>query len=146
MSAARRRAAANTQHGVLFDVRKVPAGEVVFKEGDIALHMFLVEDGQVEISRTTKAGHRRVLGVVTRGGIFGETALVEQGPRQATARTLEPSTLRVITNDLFQEKFERLDPFMKAVIRLMARNVHSLSDKLVEADENYQDQIIKSIF
>jgi CRP-like cAMP-binding protein len=137
MSAARRRAQknANTQ-GQLFDVRVVPAGEVIFKEGSLGLHMLLVEDGLVEISKTTKSGEKKVLGVVARGGVFGEMALIDQSPRMASATALEPSTLRVIPNDVFQEKFDKLDPFMKGIVRILARNVRSLSEMAIADSES----------
>ena len=132
MSAARRRAEQNANaQGQIFDVRVVPAGEVIFKEGSLGLHMLLVEDGLVEISKTTKSGDKKVLGVVARGGVFGEMALIDQSPRMATAIALEPSTLRVIPNDVFQEKFEKLDPFMKGIVRILTRNVRSLSEMAI---------------
>ncbi|MBM3539313.1 MAG: cyclic nucleotide-binding domain-containing protein, partial [Alphaproteobacteria bacterium] len=61
-----------------FDVRNVPAGEVIFKEGSFGLHIFLVEEGQIEISKTSKSGKKRLLGMVNHSGIFGEMALVDQ--------------------------------------------------------------------
>ena len=133
MSAARRRADKNTNAaGQVFDVRTVKAGEVIFKEGAIGLHMLLVENGTIEISKTAKSGGKVVLGVVQPGGIFGEMALIDQSPRMATATALETTTLRVIPNDIFQEKFEKLDPFMKGIVRILTRNVRSLSKMAVE--------------
>ncbi|MSP88992.1 MAG: cyclic nucleotide-binding domain-containing protein [Alphaproteobacteria bacterium] len=108
VSPARRRAEKNTNAaGQVFDVRTVKTGEVIFREGSMGLHMLLVENGMIEISKTAKSGEKVVLGVVQPGGIFGEMALIDQSPRMATA--LEASTLRVIPNDIFQEKFEKLD-------------------------------------
>lgn len=137
VSAARRRAQKNTNAaGQVFDVRTVKAGEVVFKEGAIGLHMLLVEDGLIEISKIAKSGEKMVLGVVQRGGIFGEMALIDQSPRMATATALETSTLRVIPNDIFQEKFEKLDPFMKGIVRILTRNVRSLSEIAAERGQS----------
>jgi CRP-like cAMP-binding protein len=128
MSPARRRAEKNTNAaGQVFDVRTVKAGEVIFKEGSMGLHMLLVEDGMIEISKTAKSGEKIVLGVVQPGGVFGEMALIDQSPRMATAMALETSTLRVIPNDVFQEKLEKLDPFMKGIVRILTRNVRSRS-------------------
>jgi CRP-like cAMP-binding protein len=100
---------------------------VIFKEGSMGLHMLLVEDGMIEISKTAKSGEKIVLGVVQPGGVFGEMALIDQSPRMATAMALETSTLRVIPNDVFQEKLEKLDPFMKGIVRILTRNVRSRS-------------------
>lgn len=137
ISAARRRAEKHTNAaGQVFDVRTVKAGEVIFKEGSIGLHMLLVEDGLVEISKTARSGEKVVFGVVQPGGIFGEMALIDQSPRMATATALEPTTLRVIPNDIFQEKFEKLDPFMKGIVRILTRNVRSLSEIAAERGQS----------
>ena len=145
MYAARRRADKNTNAaGQVFDVRTVKAGEVIFKEGSMGLHMLLVENGMIEIFKTAKSGEKIVLGVVQPGGIFGEMALINQSPRMAPATALETSTLRVIPNDVFQEKFEKLDPFIKGIVRILTRNVRSLSVITTERGRRISGQTVRS--
>lgn len=66
--------------------------EVVFDEGDEGLGMYVVLEGKVEIYRSG-TGARQSLMVVEPGVYFGELALLNGGPRSASAVSLEPSRL-----------------------------------------------------
>ncbi|MEK7215098.1 MAG: cyclic nucleotide-binding domain-containing protein, partial [Chloroflexota bacterium] len=62
---------------------RVPAGEVVFREGDAGDRFYLVVTGSVELSR---GGSR--LQVMEAGDCFGEVALLTAEKRTATVRAL----------------------------------------------------------
>jgi hypothetical protein len=64
---------------------KFPAGAVIFHEGDPAYEMFIIQKGEVVISRTVGGTEQR-LAILEKGDFFGEMALLEQYPaRSATA-------------------------------------------------------------
>jgi CRP/FNR family cyclic AMP-dependent transcriptional regulator len=105
-------------------------GEVIFHEGAIGDVAYVVEDGEVEIARTTsKSRKRRVLGIITRGGMFGEMALIDGAPRMADATALQPTTCMTIRRDLFERKLAAADPFLKGLIRIFVRNIRSMGDE-----------------
>lgn len=64
-------------------VRTFKAGEVIFRQGDAAEELYVIQSGQVEI----RIGNR-LLDTLPERGIFGETALIDSGPRSATAIAL----------------------------------------------------------
>lgn len=100
----------------------VPEGQTIFREGDTGDRAFLVEKGEVEISKMVD-GEKLVLGTVKPGGIFGEMALVDRSPRMASAAALEPTSMLVISEDVFQEKMANADPFIRALLRIFVRNI-----------------------
>jgi CRP-like cAMP-binding protein len=105
-------------------------GEVIFREGAIGDVAYVVEDGEVEIARTSsKTQKRRVLGVVTRGGMFGELALIDGAPRMADATALRETTCMTIRRDLFEKKLAATDPFVRGLIRIFVRNIRSMGDE-----------------
>lgn len=55
-------------------------GDVIFSAGDDGRHLYVVRSGEVSI----KVG-QTVVDIVGRGGIFGEMALIDSGPRSASA-------------------------------------------------------------
>jgi CRP/FNR family transcriptional regulator, cyclic AMP receptor protein len=56
------------------------AGSVIFQAGQAGDSMYVVRSGEVELQVNGK-----VVEVVTEDGFFGEMALIEDGPRTATA-------------------------------------------------------------
>src|ERR687898_331910 len=79
----------------------IPAGQLVLQEGDSGDSLFVVLDGELEV--TKRHGRQEVLLAVYKAGqFFGEMALLEQAPRSASVRTLRESRLLVISQVAFQ--------------------------------------------
>ena len=69
--------------------RDYKAGDVIFKEGDPAQELFIIQSGEVEI----RLGNR-VLETLPQYSIFGEMALADAAPRRAA----RPPWPRVTSN------------------------------------------------
>lgn len=67
------------------DVESFAAGQVLFKAGEPGQTMFVVARGEIELSVTDHAGQKIVLTIAGPGDVFGELALLDAGPRTATA-------------------------------------------------------------
>ncbi len=75
-------------------------GEVVFFEGDAGRHMYIIESGSVELSRTSMLESREVMTpliTLGKGDFFGEMALFDSGSRSATARAIGSTVVRRIS-------------------------------------------------
>lgn len=83
---------------------ELPAGALVFRQGDPGDRFFSVVEGQVEIFVEEPSGLRRPVTVLQKGDCFGEMALIEQAPRSAGARTLG----RAVVLSLHQDAFSAL--------------------------------------
>ena len=97
-----------------------PAGNYVFRQGDIDDRAYIIESGVVEIS--TKQG---VLAVLPQSEIFGEMALLDQGERSADARALEETTLIVVERQQIQSKVDRADPVLRFLLSLLLNRLRS---------------------
>ncbi|MDP6173025.1 MAG: cyclic nucleotide-binding domain-containing protein [Rhodospirillales bacterium] len=106
----------------------IPTGESVFRDGEPGECAYVVQNGLIEIVKGF-TGEEVVLGVVEKGGIFGEMALIDNQPRMASARAAAPSTLIVITRPAFQKKLSRCDPFVKGLLGIFAKNIRRMADE-----------------
>src|SRR3712207_5139347 len=79
----------------------IPAGQLVLREGDPGDALFVVLDGELEVTKR-QGGQDVLLAVYKPGQFFGEMALLEQAPRSASVRTLQESRLLVISQVAFQ--------------------------------------------
>jgi len=65
----------------------------IFWEGDAADWFYIVIDGKVKISKLTSNAREIVLSFFSRGEIFGEVAVLENGPYPASAQAVDASRL-----------------------------------------------------
>lgn len=110
-------------------------GEVIFHEGDAGDRAFIVTRGLVEISKTSPK-RRIVLEKIGVQGIFGEMALIDDRPRSATATAIELTQCMVVQHKELRQKLERTDPFVRALLRIMVRNVRSTNRLVMKSDES----------
>ncbi len=78
------------------------AGDVIIRENTSAARFFVIDHGKVEITKKFEDGEEMVLGVHSDGEFFGEIALLDEGPRSATARALKPTTVLEISRHDFE--------------------------------------------
>ncbi|GAB4562132.1 MAG: hypothetical protein Kow0047_10000 [Anaerolineae bacterium] len=115
----------------------IPAGEVIFSEGSRADALYLVDSGEIELSR--EAGYRReVVARVGPGGFFGEMALITGRPRSATAIARYDTNLWVLYRSEFDDLVARHPAIGSAVSR-------GLSERLSEAGAAHGERHLRHI-
>lgn len=74
-------------------------GKVLFEEGDLAEHLYIVVSGRVQILKRVAGDGERMVGlaVLSPPEVLGEMALVMDGRRSCTAVALEPSVMIVMS-------------------------------------------------
>src|SRR5690349_14341518 len=75
------------------------SGLEVFKEGDTCDCLYLVKDGQVQISGLVGENVRHVFSLVNPGEVFGEMAVLENKPRSASAVAVGETVVYFIARD-----------------------------------------------
>jgi CRP-like cAMP-binding protein len=109
-------------------------GDVLFREGDVADSLYLMVSGRVAIVIANPIDHREtVVALMDGGDMFGEMAMLDNGPRSAMARALEPSVVLAIPFDPVITAF-RSDPnLLWAVTRLLATRLRVMDEALADS-------------
>ena len=126
------------EYGRLFQSlakRHYEAGDILFKEGDVGRALFILEWGQIEISRRNAAGAPQRIAVLDSGDYFGEISLMDDQPRTASATAITPCRVyllyRTELDALLQEA-----PHAGAAI--MAHLAEVLASRLRSVLENFE--------
>ena len=94
----------------VIDELKVAEGQTLFQAGDPGDSLFIVVSGEIELFIKDTVGQKIVLHAAQPGDMFGELAMLDSGPRTATALALIDSEVLVLDRDdlmlLFQRKPE----------------------------------------
>ena len=95
--------------------RSYGLGEVIFRAFDMGSEMYVVLDGEVELTIGPN-----ITETVGPGEPFGEMALIDQAPRTATAVAKTPCKLAVITEKRFAFLVQTTPYFALHVMKVMA--------------------------
>ncbi|MFA6985196.1 MAG: cyclic nucleotide-binding domain-containing protein [Arenimonas sp.] len=100
--------------------RDMKSGEVVLRKGDTGTAMYLILDGAVEVTDTTR-GQRRVLTTLGAGQLFGEAGFLMHTPRTADVTAITDSQLVVLDVDGFARLSEEHPAAALKVLRNLCR-------------------------
>jgi CRP-like cAMP-binding protein len=101
-------------------VRDVPAGGVIFNEGDPGNEMFGVVEGEIEVRMP--GGDTRRIGV---DETFGEMAIVDSTVRSATAVAITDTKLAVIDRSTFLFLIHETPMFALQVMSSLAERIRA---------------------
>jgi CRP-like cAMP-binding protein len=107
--------------GRLMDDVDVADGKVLTREGARGGEFFIVVEGTVRIERDGKELNR--LGP---GDFLGEIALIDQGPRTATAIADGPGRVMVLTASAFTSMLSQNPGVERKILRVLAARVRDL--------------------
>jgi signal transduction histidine kinase len=112
----------------------IPAGQLVLQEGDPGDSLYVVLDGELEV--TKRHGEQEVLLAVYKAGqFFGEMALLEQAPRSASVRTLRESRLLLISQVAFQTLLSCSPSAPFKILRTVTSRLRSTESMLIQNEK-----------
>ena len=100
------------------DAVEVPAGATLVEEGGTGREFFIVLSGEVSVT----AGGKEVA-VLKEGQWFGELAIIDPAPRDATVTALSPCELLVIDARRFGPLLEEVPVLARKILVGMARRL-----------------------
>jgi CRP/FNR family transcriptional regulator, cyclic AMP receptor protein len=98
------------------------AGQVIFSSGDEGEDMYVVKSGEVEL----RVGGDTVE-VVKEDGFFGEMALIEEGPRTATAVARTDCSLIPINEKRFEFMVHEVPLFALHMLKGLSRRLRNVN-------------------
>jgi len=106
---------------LITDEIDVKAGTELVHEGRIAHEFFIIVAGDVSIDRGG-----RVINRLGPGDFLGEIALIDGGPRTATATTASDSRLLVLTHPGFHQLLDTSPSIRMAVLEVLGQRLRRL--------------------
>lgn len=122
----------------VIDELSVPAGHTLFQAGDPGDSLFIVRSGQIELFIKDTAGQKIVLTTAQAGDMFGELAMLDTGPRTATALALTDSQVLVLDRGDLVLLFQRQP---EAALHMLA----ALSGLTRKADELLRTRVSRNV-
>lgn len=84
-----------------------PGGALLFVEGQIPRHAYILCSGKVKLSTTSRDGKVLILRIAEAGEALGLSAVISGQPFELTAETIGPCQVNVIDRALLLERIEK---------------------------------------
>ena len=107
------------------DVEEHPAETVIFPEGNLADHLYVILSGEVELSLRGNP-----LEVEKSGGFIGEMALFESAARSATATALTDVKLARLDRDQLAALMYESTEFSLQIMAVLANRLRAVNEYL----------------
>jgi hypothetical protein len=110
--------------------RPLDAGEFLFREGDQSNDIFYVlENGLVQVIKHDGVRNEIFLEYARPGQLIGEMAVLDNQPRMATVRAVEPARLMVISGEAFRKRLATSDPVAMKLIETLSTRLRQTSEE-----------------
>lgn len=103
----------------------IEPGQVLVNEGELGYEFFVIISGRAKV---TRAGHK--VGELGPGDFFGELALLDKAPRNATVTAITPMEAIVLTRADFDAAIGEAPGMTRKVMTGMAHRLRQLDQRV----------------
>jgi CRP-like cAMP-binding protein len=130
----------------LIDVKK---GDELIREGSLAMGLYVVKTGELEIAKRGRNGSEYCLAVLRPGDCVGEMSLIDIQPRSATVRALQDGAMYVLDQGaiakLYATDLEAYAMLVMNIAREISRRLRSADQALVDMGMAVEGRWLKDL-
>jgi CRP-like cAMP-binding protein len=108
------------------NLKKYTKNQVVFLHGDNAERFFIVFQGWIKLHRETPEGEESIIGLLTRGDMFGDAAIFCDAKYPFSAHCAEQAQLIEIPSHFLREKAKPHPEIMESLLSMMCHDMKAL--------------------
>lgn len=108
-----------------FPRQDFPKGSYIVKEGDPGDAAYIIASGACDVLKVID-GTVSVMHRLGPGQVFGEMAILTEGPRTATVMAVEDTCVQLVTRTAFDQELAQMKPWMRSVIQMLASRFRDL--------------------
>lgn len=112
-------------------LRSLDSGQGLFDRGEPASHFYWLQAGQIKLSRLSRDGQEKVMGVVQPGQTFAEGVMFMDEPRYpVTAQALRDSSVVTFPAQIFLDVLEQSFPACRRLLGRMVQRTRRHLDEI----------------
>lgn len=109
---------------------KIPAGTILFENGDPGNGCYAVLEGSLKVSILSVEGDEQLLAVLGPGDLVGELALLDGRPRSATVSALKEARLAFIDKAAFERFADENPAVYRHMLAIVSKRLRHSNDVL----------------
>ncbi len=114
-------------------IRRLGRNDVVYRAGEPASELFVVQTGRVALANQAPDGRLALIVLVGRGDLFGVCSLFDGRRRTTLARALEPSTVVAVPYAAARQVLEQRPSLLWGLMQLLADRLRLVDQALADS-------------
>jgi serine/threonine-protein kinase len=111
-----------------FPRKTFDAGETIIREGEQGDAAYIIVAGRCDVQKEMPSGTETLMSMGP-GAVFGEMAIMTEGPRTATVVASEPTTVLVVTPAVLEQEMAALKPWIATLLKSLAARFRDIDTK-----------------
>ncbi|MGD8794539.1 MAG: SpoIIE family protein phosphatase [Anaerolineae bacterium] len=125
---------------------RVQAGETIVEEGATGREMYLIVEGSVEVVKRIGTEETAAQPIARRGPgeFFGEMAILEERPRSATVRALEPTHLLVFSEDTMRSTLAQQPELLFRTVQILSKRLRQSDSQMITDLQRKNEELARA--
>ncbi len=111
--------------GAEFPQTSFAKGTYIVREGEPGNAAYIIVSGRCDVLKVV-SGAVATMTTLRAGEVFGETAILSEGPRTATVLATEDTTVLVVTRSVLERELATMKPWMARLIHALAARMRDV--------------------
>src|SRR5246127_5438758 len=107
-----------------------PKGAMLFIEGQLSRGVFVLCNGKVKLSTTSREGKTIITKISDSGDVLGLNAVISNVPYEVTAEMMEPGQANFIPRDSLQQFLREFPEIAMRVAQQLSRNYYAAYEEI----------------
>jgi len=121
-------------------IKKISAGTVILKEGEVSDGVYILLSGRVVISRRDDFGRNLILAELAEGEVFGEMGLISHDPCSATVSTVGDVEVRFFNKKEFVEAMADNFSSVENILSTLFQRMRQMNLRVMELENQLEAQ------
>ena len=126
--------------------RRYPKNSIIVEEGLTGDYMYVIRSGRVKVTKASDDGREKIMDFLESGAFFGEMALLDNAPRSASVRTLEPSVLAALSRRDFIGLLRNSPDLALSLIQELTRRLRDTDEQATSVSFQRVQDRAKGLF
>jgi len=109
-------------------------GQILFQHGDAANSLYFILEGDLSVCLFANDGRQLGLNVVSEGNLLGEIAVLDNGPRSASAIAIAKCQVASVTSNNFRNSIKKDAQLSQNIINFLCAQIRRVSDRIIDAN------------
>jgi CRP/FNR family cyclic AMP-dependent transcriptional regulator len=126
--------------------RQYKKGHVIITEGERGDVIYLIEKGQVKVTRQSLDGREKILDILSDGAFFGELSVLDEMPRSATVEAMGSVSILTLHKDDFLRLLEEIPRIAIKIVKVLSRRLRAADSQIEDLTFKTSREKIESMF